>query len=119
MKSKRLTRTRALLNCAVVTHNQQQQHNHLADAARKALAAEPTHLHQLREATAASDQLASGMHMLSGPVQGRLLHLIARMRGRTARVLEIGTYTGYATTWFAAASADTTVLSLERDDRSS
>ena len=76
--------------------------------------------------------LASGAHMVSGEMQGRLLTQLASMT-RRGRVLEIGTFTGYATAclWEGAANAgkaigqDTVgtrtdgpfVLSLERDQR--
>ena len=41
-------------------------------------------------------------HMLSGPVQGALLAMLVRMT-RARRVLEIGTFTGYASLWMAQA----------------
>jgi predicted O-methyltransferase YrrM/rhodanese-related sulfurtransferase len=40
--------------------------------------------------------LASGSHMVSGAAQGRLLMQLASMT-RTGRILELGTFTGYAT----------------------
>lgn len=54
---------------------------------------------------------------MSGARQGRLLHMLARMAG-ARRILEIGTFTGYATVWLAAAVGEAgTVVSLERDPR--
>ena len=47
------------------------------------------------------------------PVQGKLLHLLARIRG-AKRILEIGTLGGYSTIWLARAlPADGRLLSLE------
>ncbi|WP_305094711.1 O-methyltransferase [Prescottella sp. R16] len=47
------------------------------------------------------------------PVQGKFLHLLARMIGAT-RVLEIGTLGGYSTLWLARAVGDTgRVVTLE------
>lgn len=76
--------------------------------------------------------LNAGAHMVSGPAQGRLLTSIASMT-RSGRILEIGTFTGYATCCFlegAAYAADAVgfegignsecgpfVMSLERDQR--
>lgn len=76
--------------------------------------------------------LPSGAHMVSGSMQGSLLTTLASM-SRSGRVLEIGTFTGYATACFlegAAAAGEALgggagtrdgggpfVLSLERDRR--
>ena len=47
------------------------------------------------------------------PTQGKLLHLLARMRG-AKRILEIGTLGGYSTIWLARAlPADGKLISLE------
>jgi predicted O-methyltransferase YrrM len=47
------------------------------------------------------------------PVQGKLLHLLARMRG-AKRILEIGTLGGYSTIWLARVlPADGKLISLE------
>lgn len=49
------------------------------------------------------------------PVQGKLLHLLARAAG-AKRILEIGTLGGYSTIWLArAVPADGTVVTLEID----
>lgn len=49
------------------------------------------------------------------PNQGKLLHLLTRIRG-ARRVLEIGTLGGYSTIWLAAAlPADGRLISLEAD----
>ncbi len=56
-------------------------------------------------------------HMMSGPVQGALLHTMARLL-RAQRVLEIGTFTGYATMCFAGAMGANSVrqvVTIERD----
>lgn len=49
------------------------------------------------------------------PVQGKLLHLLARLAG-ARRILEIGTLGGYSTIWLARAlPADGVVVTLEID----
>ncbi len=78
--------------------------------------------------------LGSGLHMLSDPTQGMLLKNLAAI-SREGRILEIGAFTGYATSRFlegAAAAAEVVhcdkdcvgsresgafVMSLERDQR--
>jgi predicted O-methyltransferase YrrM len=51
------------------------------------------------------------------PNQGKLLHLLARMRG-ARRILEIGTLGGYSTIWMARAlPADGRLITLEYDPR--
>jgi predicted O-methyltransferase YrrM len=77
--------------------------------------------------------LATGSHMVSGPTQGRLLTQLASMT-REGRVLELGTFTGYATacllegvanaaeiTWGKKSIGDRDrgpfVMTMERDDR--
>ncbi|MFL6143045.1 MAG: O-methyltransferase [Labedaea sp.] len=55
----------------------------------------------LDDALAASD--AAGLPAIAvAPNQGKLLHLLARMRG-ARRILEIGTLGGYSTIWLARA----------------
>jgi caffeoyl-CoA O-methyltransferase len=61
---------------------------------------------ETRERTAAPE-------MLSGPVEGRLLQLLVRLLG-ARRVIEIGTFTGYATLMMAEAlPADGQILTCE------
>mmetsp|Transcript_4247 Transcript_4247/g.8126 ORF Transcript_4247/g.8126 Transcript_4247/m.8126 type:complete len:986 (+) Transcript_4247:118-3075(+) len=77
--------------------------------------------------------MSTGVHMISDTAQGRLLYNLASMT-REGRILEIGSFTGYATCCFmegAAAAADAIgythgygtresgpfVMSLERDNR--
>lgn len=77
--------------------------------------------------------LPTGAHMVSGPAQGKLLSALAS-QSREGRILEIGSFTGYATSCFlegAAAAGECLgmeragslddggpfVLSLERDRR--
>ncbi|CAB9527012.1 UPF0176 protein YceA [Seminavis robusta] len=76
--------------------------------------------------------LPSGSHMVSGFEQGRLLTNLASMT-REGRILELGTFTGYATACFLEGAANVAsaisldsagnqssgpyVLSLERDQR--
>ena len=87
-----------------------------ATVAERASTAEPAPLSALRADT--RDLTPAGAHMCSGAQQGRLLHMLARLC-RARNVLEIGSFTGYATIWLAAAlPADGTVLALERDERS-
>lgn len=51
------------------------------------------------------------------PVQGKLLHLLARMRG-ARRILEVGTLGGYSTIWLARALPDDgSLVTLEIDPR--
>ena len=47
--------------------------------------------------------------MLSGPLQGSLLAMLVRMM-QPSRILEIGTFTGYATIWMAQALPESTLL---------
>ena len=55
-------------------------------------------------------------HMISGHLQGRLLKMICKMT-RPKRVLEIGTYTGYATICIAEGlDKDALVYSVEKND---
>lgn len=76
--------------------------------------------------------MSTGLHMISDSAQGRLLYNLASMT-REGRILEIGSFTGYATCCFvegASAAADAIgytqvgtresgpyVMSLERDSR--
>jgi predicted O-methyltransferase YrrM len=66
----------------------------------------------LDEALAASD--AAGLPPIAvAPNQGKLLHLLARMRG-ARRILEIGTLGGYSTIWLARAlPEDGELITLE------
>ncbi len=66
----------------------------------------------LGEATAAT--AAAGLPPIAvSPLQGKLLHLLARLHG-ARRILEVGTLGGYSTTWLARALPDDGVLlSLE------
>ena len=51
------------------------------------------------------------------PLQGKLLHLIARIRG-ARRILEIGTLAGYSTIWLARAlPADGQLITLEAESK--
>ena len=55
--------------------------------------------------------------MVSGAQQGRLLHTLVRL-ARARRVLEVGSFTGYATLWMALALPESgRLVSLERDAR--
>jgi len=62
---------------------------------------EPGVLQQLREATEKEDMSV----MRSAPEQGQFMAMLLRLSG-AQRVLEIGTYTGYATLWMALALPD-------------
>ena len=59
---------------------------------------EPQVLMELREATELEDMSA----MRSAPEQGQFMGMLLKLLGAN-RVLEIGTYTGYATLWMALA----------------
>ena len=63
--------------------------------------------------------LPSGAHMVSGSTQGQLLKTLASLT-QSGKVLEVGTFTGYATACFWNGVQDRDggyVLSLERDLR--
>jgi len=62
---------------------------------------EPDVLQRLREATEKEDMSV----MRSAPEQGQFMAILLRLSG-AQRVLEIGTYTGYATLWMALALPD-------------
>jgi predicted O-methyltransferase YrrM len=70
----------------------------------------------LQAALKASD--AAGLPAIAlSPPQGKLLHLIARIRG-ARRILEIGTLGGYSTLWLATALPDDGhLISLELEPR--
>ncbi len=67
---------------------------------------------------ALADSAAAGLPAINvSPVQGKLLHLLARAIG-ARNVLEIGTLGGYSTIWLARALPDGgRVISLEADPR--
>jgi len=69
------------------------------------------------EAAAASAAAAKLPPISVTPAYGKLLHLIAKVRG-ASRLLEIGTLAGYSTIWLArAVPADGQVVTLEYDPR--
>jgi len=56
-------------------------------------------------------------HMEVSPAQGKFLYLISKMRN-AKRILEIGTFYGYSTMWFAKAVPDDgLVISIELTER--
>lgn len=65
---------------------------------------------------AIADQRAAGLPAIEvAPLNGKLLHLLARIRG-ARRVLEIGTLGGYSTIWLArAVGEDGAVITIEAD----
>ncbi|WP_141932257.1 O-methyltransferase [Microbacterium sp. SLBN-146] len=67
---------------------------------------------------AVADQNAAGLPAIEvAPVNGKLLHLLARMSG-ARRVLEIGTLGAYSTIWMARAlPADGVVVTIEAEPR--
>ncbi|OLL17503.1 MULTISPECIES: O-methyltransferase [unclassified Rhodococcus (in: high G+C Gram-positive bacteria)] len=71
---------------------------------------------QLEDALAANT--AAGLPPIDvAPVQGKFLHLLARIRG-ARRILEIGTLGGYSTIWLARAVGDDgRVVTLEYEPR--
>ncbi|ANZ25505.1 methyltransferase [Rhodococcus sp. WB1] len=71
---------------------------------------------QLEDALAAN--AAAGLPPIDvAPVQGKFLHLLARIRG-ARRILEIGTLGGYSTIWLARAVGDDgRVVTLEYEPR--
>lgn len=69
-------------------------------------------LRRLREDTY---RTVSQAHMLSGPVQGALLKMLVATSG-ARRILEVGTFTGYATLWMAEGlPADGKIFTIEAD----
>ena len=55
-------------------------------------------------------------HMLSGPIQGRLLSMISHML-RPRRILELGTFTGYSALCLAEGLAeDGQLITIEHND---
>lgn len=76
--------------------------------AERLIGADP-HLDAALDANAAAGLPAIDV----SPLQGKMLHLLARMMG-ARRILEIGTLGGYSTLWFARAlPEDGTVVTLE------
>ncbi len=70
----------------------------------------------LAAAAAASEAAGLPAHQVA-PNQGKLLHLLARIRGART-ILEIGTLGGYSTIWLARAlPEDGRLVTLEADDR--
>jgi predicted O-methyltransferase YrrM len=70
----------------------------------------------LDAALAASAAAGLPPHHVS-PAQGKLLFLLARLRG-ARRILEVGTLGGYSTIWLARAlPADGTLITLESDGK--
>lgn len=67
---------------------------------------------------AVADQNAAGLPPIEvAPVNGKLLHLIARMSG-ARRVLEIGTLGAYSTIWLARAiPSDGRIVTIEAEPR--
>lgn len=67
---------------------------------------------------AVADQQAAGLPSIEvAPVNGKLLHLLARMIGAT-RVLEVGTLGAYSTIWMARGiPADGKVITIEAEPR--
>jgi len=67
---------------------------------------------------ALASSAAAGLPAISvSPVQGKLLHLLARIQ-HAQRILEIGTLGGYSTIWLARAlPADGQLISLELDPK--
>jgi predicted O-methyltransferase YrrM len=70
----------------------------------------------LDAALAASDE--AGLPAINvSPSQGKLLHLLARLRG-ARRILEVGTLAGYSTIWLARAlPADGELITIEVDPK--
>ena len=99
----------ALRGCAAIDHSE------VVAAAERRCSAEPAALAAIRAETDAA--FPSGAHMVSGAQQGRLLHALVRL-ARARRVLEIGSFTGYATLWMALGmEAGGRLIALERDER--
>ena len=63
---------------------------------------EPDYLTRVREFT---QKEVSAPQMLSGPLEGNFLKMVATLTG-AKRILEIGTYTGYSALWMAQGMQD-------------
>jgi len=75
---------------------------------------EPKLLKELRETTARELRYDD---MLSGPVVGRFLNMLVRISGART-VLEIGTFTGYASLWMATAlPPDGSLITCETNEK--
>ncbi len=75
---------------------------------------EPALLKELRETTVRELRYDD---MLSGPVVGRFLHILVRISGARS-VLEIGTFTGYASLWMATAlPPDGSLVTCETNEK--
>lgn len=71
----------------------------------------------LKELSEVSGRELEHIEMLSGPVVGRLLHMLIKISG-TRRVLEIGTFAGYSALMMAGAlPGDGEVITLEINER--
>ena len=82
------------------------------DYATACSAPEPELLRRLREETERTREMPQ---MIAGPLQGRLLYLLAKMTG-ARRVLEVGTFVGYSALCFAEAlPKDGEVVTIDRD----
>eukprot|EP00804_Cyclotella_cryptica_P001449 CCRYP_003694-RA/>CCRYP_003694-RA protein AED:0.06 eAED:0.06 QI:1192/1/1/1/1/1/6/97/939 len=106
------------------------QYTNLGDYSSGHSSPTPPLLYEIELNTAAF--MPTGAHMVSGAMQGRFLTMLASMT-REGRILEIGTFTGYATACFLEGAAiagklsgfqrigtrdeGPYVLSLERDRR--
>ena len=66
--------------------------------------------------TATKQAMPNANHMISGPLQGRLLKSLVAIKG-AKRVLEIGTFTGYSAQCMAEALATSggSLVTLEID----
>ena len=85
------------------------------DLAERACSPEPPQFTAVRDET--QERWPGGAHMVSGMQQGRLLHMLVRL-SRATRVLEVGSFSGYAALWMALALPEGgKLVSLERDER--
>jgi hypothetical protein len=114
-----------------VSNNADKVYKNLDDYSAGYSSATPSLLHEFERNTKAF--MPTGAHMVSGAMQGSFLKMLASMT-REGRILEIGTFTGYATACFLEGAAmagkicgckqigsrsegGPYVLSLERDRR--
>lgn len=87
--------------------------DHLFDYATQHSSEEPKLLKKLRRET---HQKILQPRMLSGPLQGRLLSMISKLL-QPKRILELGTFTGYATLCLAEGLADDgSILTIDKNE---
>lgn len=85
---------------------------HLLDYVRRSSVIETTHQKAIREATSALPMA----RMMVSPEQAQVMAFLARLI-RARRIVEVGTFTGYSTSWFAEAiEPEGVVVACDKND---